>query len=331
MQAITCIHCRTSGSTNSTQHAACRRHFLAVDLPFAFKHLARTGMAPAGAAVVCELVGALQDVALHRCSLLLQELSVLHPAFLTKLTGLTETAYFEFLDAHRHAVPRQSLTRLEQTAGPFVLINETQGFLDGEDALLAFAASKTQLSLGELMAAAAFGATNTDGNTISEAQLATAKEELEARAEAAVKESLFRYRHMSGHQFAFLVFTVDGVTLPRVEIEFFGDVCPRTCNNFLAFCQGRIPADGDVESDGAAEQEGSEALGYAGVPVHRVVRGGWIQTGDVTGRGRGDGACRSLYGGGFPDESFAVSHNATGIVVRVAGARSPLTLKSNYS
>jgi cyclophilin family peptidyl-prolyl cis-trans isomerase len=272
-----------------------------------------TTMAPAAVAVVCELVGSLQDVAFHRCSLLLQELSVLHPAFLPKLSGLTETAYFEFLDAHRHAVPRKALARLKQAASPFVLLNETQGFLDGEDALLSFAATKTQLSVGELLAAAAFGATVKDGGTISETQLATAEEELETRAEAAVAESLFRYRHMSGHQFAFLVFTVDGVALPRVEIELFNDVCPRTCNNFLAFCQGRVPTDG---GDAEAEQEGGAMLGYAGVPVHRIVRGGWIQTGDVTGQGSGDGVCTSLYGGAFPDESFAVSHNATGIVVR---------------
>lgn len=277
-------------------------------------------MVPASAAVVCELVGNLQDVAFHRCSLLLQELSVLHPAFLTKLSGLTETAYFEFLDAHRHVVPRQALARLEQAASPFVLLNETQGFLDGEDALLGFAAAKTQLSVGELLAAAAYGATVKDGGTISETQLATAEEELETRAEAAVAESLFRYRHMSGHQFAFLVFTVDGVALPRVEIELFNDVCPRTCSNFLAFCQGRVPADG---GDSEVE-EGGAMHGYVGVPVHRIVRGGWIQTGDVTGQGRGDGVCTSLYGGAFPDESYTVSHNATGIVVRGVDRRSLL-------
>lgn len=258
-------------------------------------------------AAVCELVGALHDVAFHRCALLLQELSVLHPGILPKLTALTETDYFGFLDGHVHAIPRSAISHLQRDASPFVLVNETRGFLDGEAALLEFAGAKTGLSAPQMLAAAVFGAAGSSTSELSEEQLATAEAKLDERADAAVREALFRYRHKSGRPFAFLVFTIDGVALPRVEIELYHDICPRTCDNFLAFCQSRIPVD-----DGEA---GEAVIGYVGVPVHRVVKGGWIQSGDVAGSGSGDGPSLSLYGGEFSDESFAVSHNASGIVV----------------
>ncbi|RLN27233.1 hypothetical protein BBJ28_00018935 [Nothophytophthora sp. Chile5] len=173
--------------------------------------------------------------------------------------------------------------------------------------------ARTQLSKNELLAAAAFGGVlrltnDSEGSDSARKEfaelLARAEETLLAKAEAAAEQALTRYRQLSGHQYAYLVFDVDGVALPRVELELFQKVCPKTCKNFLAFCQQRVP---DIASE-------TELLGFQGNAVHRVVRGGWIQAGDVAGDGRGDGACRSLYGLEFADESFAISHNAVGVL-----------------
>ncbi|KUF92424.1 Glyoxylate reductase/hydroxypyruvate reductase [Phytophthora nicotianae] len=171
---------------------------------------------------------------------------------------------------------------------------------------------RTQLSKNELLAAAAFGgvvAVGNDGGSDSSRtdyveKLALAEETLETKAEEAAQQALTRYREQSGHEYAFLIFEVDGVALPRVELELFHGVCPKTCKNFLALCEHKVP---DLSDE-------TQQLGYQGNQVHRVVRGGWIQAGDVAGNGRGDGPCRSLYGLEFPDESFAVSHNAAGIL-----------------
>ncbi|KAF1792006.1 Cyclophilin-like domain [Phytophthora cactorum] len=174
---------------------------------------------------------------------------------------------------------------MQRTTRPIILLlDSSNGMLDGEDELLDFAMERTQLSRNELLAAAAFGDVPVvvEGSDSARKdygeKLALAEETLETKAEEAAQQTLTRYREVSGHLYAFLVFEVDGVALPRVELELF------------------------------------HGLGYQGNPVHRVVRGGWIQTGDVAGNGRGDGPCRSLYGLEFPDESFAVSHNAAGIL-----------------
>lgn len=57
----------------------------------------------------------------------------------------------------------------------------------------------------------------------------------------------------------------------RVVIELFNDICPDACENFMALCTGsagRNAATGTV-------------LHYASCPIHRVVKDGWFQTGDI--------------------------------------------------
>ena len=83
-------------------------------------------------------------------------------------------------------------------------------------------------------------------------------------------------------------------------IELYTDFCPKGCENFQRLCQGT---------------EGG--VGYEGTPIHRVVKGGWLQGGDVV-SGAGNG-----YHSAFPeqevfeDECFELHHNRPGVVVRV--------------
>ncbi|ETK87815.1 hypothetical protein F441_07944 [Phytophthora nicotianae CJ01A1] len=261
----------------------------------------------------CELVGLMGDVAYQRCRLLLQELRKLHPIFVSPLEGMMEVEYLEYLQNQQDKIPKSKRAELQRTSGPIILLlDSSNDMLDGEEELLDFAMERTQLSKNELLAAAAFGgvvAVGNDGGSDSSRtdyveKLALAEETLETKAEEAAQQALTRYREQSGHEYAFLIFEVDGVALPRVELELFHGVCPKTCKNFLALCEHKVP---DLSDE-------TQQLGYQGNQVHRVVRGGWIQAGDVAGNGRGDGPCRSLYGLEFPDESFAVSHNAAGIL-----------------
>lgn len=263
----------------------------------------------------CELVGLMGDVAYQRCRMLLQELRKLHPIFVSPLEGMMEIEYLEYLQNQQEKIPKAKRAELLRTTRPIILLlDSSNDMLDGEDELLDFAMERTQLSRNELLAAAAFGGVLAVGNDSEGSdsarkeysEIGTRRETLETKAEEAAQQALARHREQSGHQFAFLVFEVDGVALPRVELELFHDVCPKTCKNFLAFCEHKVPAIGDE----------TQQLGYRGNAVHRIVRGGWIQAGDVGGNGRGDGPCRSLYGLEFADESFAISHNAAGILVR---------------
>uniref|UniRef100_K3WG28 PPIase cyclophilin-type domain-containing protein n=1 Tax=Globisporangium ultimum (strain ATCC 200006 / CBS 805.95 / DAOM BR144) TaxID=431595 RepID=K3WG28_GLOUD len=263
--------------------------------------------------IICELVGMLRDVQYQRCRLILHELSVEQMQFLPRLHGLVESEYLEFLDAHNDVIPRDKRGQLQQTTHPFVLINGNT-FVNGEDELLHFIVEKTQLSRDDVLAIAAFGGSR--GILDSTKQWELAEETLQAKADTCAKQALFRSRQLSGNQFVYLIFDVDGVALPRVEIELFHRVCPRTCANFVAFCQGKVP---DIADE-------IKMLGYQDNVVHRIVRGGWIQAGDVAHDGQGDGPCRSLYGRQFADESFSISHNAAGIVVRFCNCLSYLQL-----
>ncbi|GMF09463.1 unnamed protein product [Phytophthora lilii] len=276
-------------------------------------------MASAGGAGMecCELVGLMGDVAYQRCRMLLLELRKLHPIFVSPLEGMMEIEYLEYLQNQQEKIPKSKRADLLRTTRPIILLlDSSNDILDGEDELLDYAMERTQLSKNELLAAAAFGGVLVSSNDMEggdsarreySEKLALAEETLEARAEEVAQQALTHYRELSGHQYAFLVFEVDGVALPRVELELFHDVCPKTCKNFLAFCEHKVP---DISDE-------TQHLGYHGNPVHRVLRGGWIQAGDIAGNGRGDGPCRSLFGLEFADESFSISHNAAGILVRL--------------
>lgn len=80
-----------------------------------------------------------------------------------------------------------------------------------------------------------------------------------------------------------------------IVIACYGVECPRTTANFVALCGSR-----------------SAAMGYRGVPVHRIIPGFMMQSGDCT-RGDGTGGL-SIYGGAFEDESFRHKHSAVGTV-----------------
>ena len=118
-----------------------------------------------------------------------------------------------------------------------------------------------------------------------------------------------KYLADSPHSFAFFDVSIGGNAAGRIVFELFTDLCPKTCANFLALC---------CTSSGEGK-EGSRST-YEGSPIHRVVKGGWVQGGDVV---DGSGAnSEGAIGGLFADESFAVKQDKVRVWCGCALARS---------
>ena len=95
----------------------------------------------------------------------------------------------------------------------------------------------------------------------------------------------------------FLDVAIDGMPSGRVTLGLFGDVAPRTVENFRALCAG------DAGSTAAGVP-----LHFKGCAFHRIIPGFMVQCGDFE-RGDGTGGA-SIYGERFEDESFALQHSA---------------------
>jgi peptidyl-prolyl isomerase H (cyclophilin H) len=78
-------------------------------------------------------------------------------------------------------------------------------------------------------------------------------------------------------------------SLGDIVVDLLVEHAPRACENFRQLCTGEF-----------RREAGAPPLGYKGVPVHKIIPGALIQTGDfVFGDGRG---CDSIYGPNFRDE-----------------------------
>lgn len=94
--------------------------------------------------------------------------------------------------------------------------------------------------------------------------------------------------------------------LGRVVIELFGDVVPRTVENFRCLCTGER---------GISPYSG-KPLCYRGSAFHRITPGKIIQGGDfVKGDGRGGDSIYNHDGDAtFPDENYKLKHDRPGLV-----------------
>jgi peptidylprolyl isomerase len=86
----------------------------------------------------------------------------------------------------------------------------------------------------------------------------------------------------------------DGKPLGRIVMGLYGDVVPKTADNFYHLCVGDKVVNG-------------KTLHYKGSPFHRVIPGFMMQGGDIT-NGNGTGGM-SIYGNTFADEDFSVKHD----------------------
>ncbi|KAI3728942.1 hypothetical protein L6452_17587 [Arctium lappa] len=103
---------------------------------------------------------------------------------------------------------------------------------------------------------------------------------------------------------AFLDVDIDKQRLGRIVIALYGEVVPKTVENFRALCTGEL-----------GKGSSGKPLHYKGTPFHRIIPGFMIQGGDtVYGNGRGN---ESIYGAIFRDENFKIKHSHAGMVAMV--------------
>eukprot|EP01038_Epipyxis_sp_PR26KG_P006677 gene6677-9161_t len=95
---------------------------------------------------------------------------------------------------------------------------------------------------------------------------------------------------------------IGGKPAGRIVMGLFGDVVPKTAENFRALCTGEM---------GVGKTYG-KPLHFQGSGFHRVIPDFMIQGGDFT-HGTGVGG-ESIYGGKFKDENFKIKHTEPGLL-----------------
>jgi peptidyl-prolyl cis-trans isomerase B (cyclophilin B) len=102
----------------------------------------------------------------------------------------------------------------------------------------------------------------------------------------------------------FLDISTAGSPIGRIVIDLYGEVAPRTTENFRALCTGE------------------KGFGYTGSSFYRIlskltVQGGNVAPADTSEGGDRTTQGRSIYGPTFPHENYAIAHTVEGLVSMV--------------
>ncbi|KAJ3692792.1 hypothetical protein LUZ60_011887 [Juncus effusus] len=99
----------------------------------------------------------------------------------------------------------------------------------------------------------------------------------------------------------YLDVAIDGQHLGRIIVGLYGEIVPKTAENFRALCTGE-----------KGNMTNGKPLHYKGSQFHRIITSFMIQGGDIL-QGNGKGTV-SIFGNNFPDENFIIKHSHPGII-----------------
>ncbi|GET85376.1 cyclophilin type peptidyl-prolyl cis-trans isomerase, putative [Leishmania tarentolae] len=115
-------------------------------------------------------------------------------------------------------------------------------------------------------------------------------------------------------QYCWMDVSVDDVVAGRIWFELYTSVAPLTCKNFCELCRGTTVATSQtIAPHPESNVPPAPHIGYKGTTFFRTLKDAWVMGGDVTGAHTGNGGY-SCYGRCFPDETYAVPHDAAGVL-----------------
>lgn len=94
---------------------------------------------------------------------------------------------------------------------------------------------------------------------------------------------------------------INGIAAGRVVMGLFGNVVPKTVENFATLCSGNT-----------RDPRSGIRLAFEGSSFHRIIPNFMIQGGDFTNHNGTGGV--SIYGHKFADENFKIKHTGPGIL-----------------
>ncbi|KPI87840.1 cyclophilin 12 putative (CYP12) [Leptomonas seymouri] len=135
---------------------------------------------------------------------------------------------------------------------------------------------------------------------------------------ARAQQSWLDFLASRDRQYCWMDVTIDDAPVGRIWFELYSNMAPLTCKNFCELCRGTSVevAPPSASTNGAAADHAAgtcEQLSYKGTTFFRILKDAWVMAGDVTAEHSGTGGY-SCFGRTFPDETFAVAHDAVGVL-----------------
>eukprot|EP00462_Mataza_sp_D1_P000297 CAMPEP_0175090836 /NCGR_PEP_ID=MMETSP0086_2-20121207/1574_1 /TAXON_ID=136419 /ORGANISM="Unknown Unknown, Strain D1" /LENGTH=934 /DNA_ID=CAMNT_0016363523 /DNA_START=59 /DNA_END=2863 /DNA_ORIENTATION=+ len=224
------------------------------------------------------IAGDMLDKAFQEARLIADDLANGDSTLQIEVRSLIEVDWLDYLAQKKRELGGKAYTHGNQP----LCIHSVLGYIGGLDGLLMWANEKYMYEVPPF----------TEEN----------KAQMEKEFQVMAQQEFDTYMTKQSRQFVFMDFVLDGVEgEQRVVYELFTDKCPKTCENFVALCTGE-----------KGQSSKGTNLHYKNTLIHRVVKNGWIQGGDLV-DGRGNHS-ESIWGDIFPDESFSVKHNVPGIL-----------------